>query len=138
MRIYEVFVSVPYYDPDYNLCYDRLNGTFFADVNKAKEFIDKMYNDENANYDLIVDNYVLKGMEDVERRYVTQSDYTETEMSWDYFCRIRHTMSDDEYRKHDAIFATNCLVDSLKYNNAIMLAVTYGGNKWFLREIEVH
>lgn len=132
MKIYEVFACVPYCDPDYNQCYDRRNGVFFTNYNDARMYLDRMFGDKNANYKLKPETDGSR----LVRRYITLEDRQETEISWDEFCR----MWDMPQKQRDAlysIFANNWLVDEIKKRDAILLAVTYGGNKWFLRETEI-
>ena len=134
MKIYEVFVCVPYLDPDWNEGYKRKDGVFFANKSDAEVYLNKMYNDKDTNRKLEPHSDCKK-----KRRYVTLSDYTETEMSWDEFCGVRgDKLSKKEVNRLTEIFRTNWLVDEMKYHNAILLAVTYGGNKWFLREVELN
>lgn len=136
MKIYEVFVCVPYLDPDWNECYEKHNGTLFAYKSDAEVYMDKMVNDEKANYDMEPE----LDHEEPKRRYITLSDYTETEIDWETFCyhRNRQTMSEEKIEHLSEIFKTNHLVHDMKQRDAILLAVTYGGNKWYLREVELH
>ena len=137
MKIYEVFVTVHNYDSNGYTCYERLNGTLFANFEDAKAYMDKMYADKEANCSLIREHGSY-AVEHYERRYVVPSDYTETEMSWRDFCIMRLDIDIDECERLAVIFEANRLVDDIKDNDAIILAVTYGGNKWYLRETELH
>ena len=135
MKLYEVFVCVPYLDPDWNECYNRHNGKFFANKSDAKEYMDKMLNDKNANYDM---NPELDHKEPMHR-YVYESDYKEVDFGWNdiYHWSLLEEKSETELDGLEAILATNSLVDDMKYYDAILLGVTYGGNRWYLREAEL-
>lgn len=141
MKIYEVFVCVPYFDPDYNECYERHNGTLFQNKNDAESYLRKMFDDEKANYDLCPELLDVYDEDDMPvRRYVTLSDYTETEIRWIDFCctKNRETIPEERQEQLREIFKTNFLVEDIKSRDALLLTVTYGGNRWFLRETELN
>ena len=98
MKIYEVYALVPYLDFDDYENYDYVHRRLFVDINDAKAYLDKMYNDEEANRNLQDSEYMWERSKDVERRYITESDN----------------------------------------GDVIILAITYGGNRWCLREVEVY
>lgn len=136
MKVYEVFVCVPYLDPDWNECYEKHNGILFAYKSDAEAYMHKMFNDKKANYKMEPE----LDHEEPMRRYVTLSDYKETEIDWETFCsyRLKQTMPEGKIQRLSEIFNTNSLVYDMKQRNAILLAVTYGGNRWYLREVELH
>ena len=135
MKVYEVFVCVPYCDPDGNQEYTRKNGTFFVYKYDAEAYMNKMFNDKKANEE-------LKKRPDygAERRYVYLSDYKNVDFDWNdlYGWSLLEEKSKTELDNLEAILETNSLVDDMKYYDAILLAVTYCGNRWYLREVEVH
>lgn len=137
MKIYEVFVNVPYCDADYNECYNRHNGTFFANRNDAEAYIIKMFADENANRNL---EPSLPFGDEPEHRCVTLYDYVETNITWDTVngWAYSQTKSESEIDYFIQILERNDLVDDMKLHDAILLAVTYGGNRWYLREVELN
>ena len=135
MIAYEVFVRVPYLDQDYNTCYHRKNGVFFKKRNDAKEYMLRMVEDKKTNEKL---EPITE--EEANRCWITIDDYVGTKITWEKFCCLayRKTLSEEKQEYLEKVFERNRLVQDMCDYQAAYLAVTYGGNRWYLREIIIN
>ena len=143
MKIYEVYVDVSYLDPDGNEMCCRENGKFFKYRPVAIEYMHKMAEDKNENTSLCEsyesEYYGLPRHDDLSATYFCANDFVETDMDWDMLRLAKQSgkISDEEYSVYAGVLRKNNMAKFAKQINACEIALTYYGNMWVVREIEV-